>query len=198
MKIFELSYIHRIAIFASGAGSNTKKIIEYFNQSKKISATLIACNNPAAGVLNIAADNNIPVLMLEKENFFRGNHYLDELKAADISFIILAGFLWKMPPALIRAYSGKILNIHPALLPAYGGKGMYGFNVQKAVIEAREKQSGITIHFVDELYDHGKKVFQASCPVLPEDTPETLAARIHLLEHTHYARIIEQVILKNG
>lgn len=189
---------HRIAIFASGAGSNTKKIIEYFSGSNEIEVALIVCNNPFAGVFTIAAAYNIPSLLIEKEKFFRGDHYINELKKQGITFIVLAGFLWKIPTALIQSYQNKIINIHPALLPKYGGKGMYGKYVHEAVIKAEEKESGITIHFVDELYDHGKEIFQVSCPILPGDTPDTLAQRIHELEHTYYPKIIEDVILQNN
>ena len=148
--------------------------------------------------MKIAANAHIPAIILEKEKFFRGNCYADELKEAQIDLIILAGFLWKIPALLVKAFSGKIINIHPALLPKYGGKGMYGRHVHEAVIAAGEKESGITIHYADELYDHGQAIFQAKCPVLPGDTPEALAARIHTLEHTHYAKVIEDVLLNTG
>lgn len=184
----------RIAIFASGAGSNARKIIEHFSHHPKINVALIACNKPGAGVLNIADEHGIPTLLIDKEQFFRGNAYADELKADDIDFIVLAGFLWKVPVALIQAYQQKIVNIHPALLPKYGGKGMYGHFVHEAVIANKENESGISIHLVDELYDHGKIVFQASCEVKPDDTPDTLAKRIHELEHKHFATVIETLL----
>lgn len=187
---------HRIAIFASGAGSNAKKIIEYFRLSNKITVALIVCNKPDAGVLKIAEEHQIPAILIEKKKFFEGNHYIDELKNAGITFIVLAGFLWKLPAALIKAYQNKIINIHPALLPGYGGKGMYGRYVHEAVINAAEKESGITIHYVDEHYDHGQHIFQVTCPVFPGDTPEKLAQRIHLLEYEYYPKMIEEVILK--
>ena len=184
----------RIAIFASGAGSNAQKIIDHFRDSDRIKVSLVVCNKPGAGVLQIAAKEEIPSLVIEKEKFFRGNAYTDELKEAGIDFIILAGFLWKIPAALIRAYPGKIINIHPALLPAYGGKGMYGHHVHQAVIDHQEKESGITIHYVDEQYDHGDIIFQAKCPVLESDTADSLAGRIHQLEHQHYPAVIEQLL----
>jgi len=184
----------RIAIFASGAGSNAQKIIDHFRDSDRIKVSLVVCNKPGAGVLQIAAKEEIPSLVIEKEKFFRGNAYTDELKEAGIDFIILAGFLWKIPAALIRAYPGKIINIHPALLPAYGGKGMYGHHVHQAVIDHQEKESGITIHYVDEQYDHGDIIFQAKCPVLASDTADSLAGRIHQLEHQHYPAVIEQLL----
>lgn len=184
----------RIAIFASGAGSNAQKIIDHFRDSDRINVSLVVCNKPGAGVLQIAAKEEIPSLVIEKEKFFRGNAYTDELQEAGIDFIILAGFLWKIPAALIRAYPGKIVNIHPALLPAYGGKGMYGHHVHQAVIDHQEKESGITIHYVDEQYDHGDIIFQAKCPVLESDTADSLAGRIHQLEHQHYPAVIEQLL----
>jgi phosphoribosylglycinamide formyltransferase-1 len=182
--------MNKISIFASGTGSNARKIIDHFRCSEKISVELIVCNKPGAGVLHIAEEYDIPALLIEKEKFFRGNAYVDELIAAGIDFIVLAGFLWKIPPALIQAFPRKIINIHPALLPKYGGKGMYGHHVHRAVIDNKEKESGITIHYVDELYDHGDIIFQATCPVLENDTPETLAQRIHALEHEHYPKLI--------
>lgn len=183
-----------IAIFASGAGSNARKIIEHFSQHPKVRVELVVCNKPHAGVLNIADEHGIPTLLLDKEQFFRGNAYVDEFKVDDIEFIVLAGFLWKIPDALIHAYPGKIVNIHPALLPKYGGKGMYGNHVHEAVIANKETESGITIHLVDEVYDHGKIIFQTKCEVKEDDTPDTLAARIHELEHKHYAKVIEQLV----
>ena len=185
---------HRIAIFASGAGSNAKKIIEYFRLSNKITVALIVCNKPDAGVLKIAEEHQIPAILIEKKKFFEGNHYIDELKNAGITFIVLAGFLWKLPAALIKAYQNKIINIHPALLPGYGGKGMYGRYVHEAVINAAEKESGITIHYVDEHYDNGDIILQVKCPVLENDTPETLAHRIHALEHANYPVVIEELV----
>jgi phosphoribosylglycinamide formyltransferase 1 len=184
-----------IAIFASGAGSNARRIIEYFKDSKMVKIALIVCNKPGAGVLNIAEEHSIPTLLIEKEQFFRGNAYVDELRNHHIDFIVLAGFLWKVPSALIKAFQEKIINIHPALLPQYGGKGMYGQFVHEAVIEAKDAESGITIHFVDEQYDHGSTIFQVTCPVLPDDTAASLAQRIHELEHKHYPLVIEKLLL---
>jgi phosphoribosylglycinamide formyltransferase-1 len=183
-----------IAIFASGAGSNAKKIIEYFKDHVSIRVTLIVCNNPGAGVLNYAKEYKIPWILIDKEEFFRGNSYINELKQAKIDFIVLAGFLWKVPELLVNAYAGRIINIHPALLPKYGGKGMYGAKVHEAVIAAGEIESGITIHVIDGEYDRGEIIFQASCPVKSGDTADALALRIHELEHRHFARVIEEYI----
>ena len=183
-----------IAIFASGAGSNTQKIIDHFKNHLSAKISLIVCNNPEAGVLQIAKKENIPTLIIGKDRFFHGDAYIKEIREKRIDWIVLAGFLWKLPGILIKEYPGKIINIHPALLPQYGGKGMYGKAVHDAVIAAKEKESGISIHYVDELYDHGKIIFQAKCPVLENDTADSLAQRIHALEYEHYARIIEEIL----
>jgi formyltetrahydrofolate-dependent phosphoribosylglycinamide formyltransferase len=187
-----------IAIFASGAGSNAKRIIEHFRNNDHIKVGLIVCNNPKAGVLEIAAENNIPVMLVNRKGFYENEGCLNELKLHNINLIVLAGFLWMIPGYLINTYPNQIINIHPALLPKYGGKGMYGEYVHEAVINAGEKESGITIHYVDEHYDNGDIIFQANCPVLPTDTPDMLAERIHELEHTHYAKVIEQLLKNNG
>jgi len=186
--------MQHIAIFASGAGSNAQKIIDHFRGSDSVSISLIVCNKPGAGVLDIAAHENIPALLINKESFFRGDAYVNELRKHHIDFIVLAGFLWKIPVALIRAFNGKIINIHPALLPNYGGKGMYGQFVHEAVINNKDRESGISIHYVDEIYDHGKIIFQAKCKVDEADTAATLAQRIHQLEHEHYPVVIERLL----
>ena len=184
----------QIAIFASGTGTNAARIIDHFRHHATIKISLIVCNKPGAGVLSIAEKEQIPTILLEKEQFFRGDAYVKELQDRKIDFLVLAGFLWKIPAALVKAYGGHILNIHPALLPKYGGKGMYGHYVHEAVIAAREKETGITIHYVDEWYDHGQVVFQASFPIEETDTPESVARKVHTLEHEHFPRVIEQVI----
>jgi formyltetrahydrofolate-dependent phosphoribosylglycinamide formyltransferase len=183
-----------VAIFASGAGSNAKKIIEQFSANSHIKIALIVCNKPGAGVLQIASDNGIPTLLIEKERFFRGDSYLPELQKHNIHFVVLAGFLWKLPVALIQAYPKRIVNIHPALLPAYGGKGMYGQFVHEAVISNKEKESGITIHYVDELYDHGEIILQEKCVVAENETADSLAQKIHALEHQHYPAAIAALL----
>ena len=185
-----------MAIFASGAGSNAEKIIEHFKHNTNIKIALIVCNKPGAGALQIATQNNIDVLLIERQRFNSGDAYVNELKKYNIQWIILAGFLWKLPSALIQAWPSRIINIHPALLPKYGGKGMYGQHVHQAVIAARDKESGISIHYVDEIYDHGEVIMQARCEILEEDTPETLAEKIHCLEHQHFPKVIEAEILK--
>jgi formyltetrahydrofolate-dependent phosphoribosylglycinamide formyltransferase len=188
------SKLTHIAIFASGAGSNAEKIIAHLKNHTSIQVSLIVCNKPGAGVLGIAAANQIPTLLIEKDRFFRGDAYLPELRSRNIGFVVLAGFLWKVPDALVAAYPNKIINIHPALLPKYGGKGMYGMHVHEAVIAAGEKESGITIHYVNEHFDEGAPIFQATCPIEPGDTPEQLAEKIHVLEHRHFPEVVERVV----
>lgn len=182
-----------IAIFASGKGSNALKIIEYPAISKTGMVKLIVSNKNDAGVLAIARQYRIPTLLIEKERFFRGDGYLPELEEAGIRLIVLAGFLWKVPPALIGAYRQRIINIHPALLPKYGGKGMYGENVHRAILNAGEQESGITIHYVDEHYDNGDIILQVKCPVFENDSPESLAERVHSLEHRHYPEVVARL-----
>ena len=183
----------RIIIFASGAGSNAQKIIDHFKENNGIKVVLVVCNNPNAGVFQIASKENIPVLMIEKK-LFTDTGYLPEIKKYQPDLIVLAGFLWKIPGILVSFFPQKIINIHPALLPAHGGKGMYGNAVHAAVVAAKENESGITIHYVDENYDHGKTIFQATCKVDENDTAETLAAKIHHLEHKHYPKEIDRLL----
>ncbi|HML58755.1 MAG TPA: phosphoribosylglycinamide formyltransferase [Ferruginibacter sp.] len=183
---------YRLAVFASGAGSNARKLIEYFNldndRSKLARVTLIVCNKPEAGVVKLADEFDIPVLHITKEELESGAHHKMLKKRTD--WLILAGFLLKIPPALIQLFPRKIINLHPALLPLHGGKGMYGNRVHEAVIASGARESGITIHYVDDQYDHGEVIFQAVCPIAPEDTPETLAKKIHSLEHLHYPEVV--------
>lgn len=186
----------RLAIFASGTGTNAEKIIVHFKNNFTIKIVLIVCNNPDAGVLEIAKKNNIDILLIEKQRFVSGDNYINELIKYKIHWIILAGFLWKLPVALVKAWPLRIINIHPALLPGYGGKGMYGQHVHQAIIAAGEKESGISIHYVDELYDNGEIIMQVRCQINPSDNAETLAQKIYLLEHHHFATVIEQEILK--
>ena len=191
------AHIH-IAIFASGAGSNARKIIEYFEKrGLAIKVSLIVCNVPGAGVIDIAKEKGIPTLMINKADF-ASTGYVESLHNSEIQFIVLAGFLWKVPEVLVQAYPKAIINIHPALLPKYGGKGMYGSRVHEAVIAAGEKESGITIHWVNEHYDEGAIIYQAICPIDAGETPETLANKIHALEHAHFAPTIEQLLNKKN
>lgn len=184
----------RIAIFASGTGTNAAKIIAHFTAHPSIKVALVVCNKPKAGVLAVAADNDVPTLLIEREGFTSGPVYVETLQNYSIDWIVLAGFLWKIPPAFIAAFPNRIINIHPALLPKYGGKGMYGMKVHEAVIAAGEKESGITIHYVNEYYDEGAIIFQATCAIEPTDTPVMVAEKVHRLEHAHFARVIEKLI----
>ncbi len=184
----------QIAIFASGKGSNAEKIIQYFENHKNIHVKLIVCNKQGAGVMEIADRHQIPTLLLDKQGFYESKKYVEYIENQHITHIVLAGFLWKIPENLIQAYPGHIINIHPALLPKFGGKGMYGERVHQSVIDSGEKESGITIHQVDEEYDHGKTIFQTSLAVDENDTPASLAEKIHALEHQHFPAQIEKWI----
>ena len=183
-----------VAIFASGNGSNAQRIIEYFSGNTFIKIALVLSNKEDAYVLSRAEKLNIPSFTFSSAELKNSSVILNKLKEFEIGFIVLAGFMIKIPDLLIKEYPGRIINIHPALLPKHGGKGMFGEYVHKAVIDAGEKESGITIHYVNESYDEGKIIFQVKCDVDKKDTPETLAAKIHKLEHYHYPRIIEKVI----
>lgn len=183
----------RIAIFASGSGTNAQKIIEYFSSSKDVVVDSLWSNNENAYALIRAEKLGIETITFEKEEFYRSNEILDRLYDHRIDMIVLAGFLWLVPRNLTELFT--VVNIHPALLPKYGGKGMFGANVHKAVLASKDKESGITIHRVNQDYDKGDIIFQATCPIMPRDTLETLAARIHELEHQHYPRVIEEVLL---
>ncbi|GHT92804.1 phosphoribosylglycinamide formyltransferase [Hydrotalea sp.] len=187
----------RLAIFASGTGSNTVNLIHYFQQHPFITIQLIVTNNSNAGVIQIAHQHQIPVLIIEKEKFQKTDGYVPEMQIYGINWIILAGFLWKVPPTLIEAFPHHIINIHPALLPKYGGKGMYGIKVHQAIANAGESVTGITIHFVNENYDDGPPIFQATCAVAPTDTPEQIAQKVHVLEYAHFPKVIEYTIMQN-
>lgn len=186
-----------IAIFASGEGSNALAIIKYFKDKEHIAKpALIVSSHKNAGVIQKAINLKLPYHILDKTQFYNTTYALDVLKAHCIDFIVLAGFIWYVPAYIVNAYHKKILNIHPALLPKYGGKGMYGIYVHEKVIQNKEKESGLTIHFVNEQYDAGEIVFQYKCPVYEHDTPHTLQSRIKALEHFYYPRIIEKIIRK--
>ena len=184
-----------IAIFASGTGSNARKIVEYFSNHDDICVNLIVSNKREAKVLELANEyDGICSFVLEKDYFYRSEDLLNVLEAEDVDYIILAGFLWLVPPYLIQKFPNRILNIHPALLPKFGGKGMYGMNVHRAVKAAMEKESGPTIHLVNEDYDKGAILFQKTAPLNPNDTPEDIAAKVLKLEHQHYSSVIEDYI----
>ena len=181
-----------LVIFASGSGSNAENIIRYFATKPDFCVKKIYCNVPGAYVLERARQLQVPACVFTREEFRNPDKLLRRLQDEGTDFIVLAGFLWLVPPCITAAYPNRIINIHPALLPAYGGKGMYGHHVHEAVLAAGEQQSGITIHYVNDRYDSGDIIFQATCPVLPDDTPDTLAARVHELEYRHFPRVIEE------
>lgn len=188
------NYQRNIAIFASANGSNAEQIIAYFKNNNVINIALILSNNPDAYVLQRAKNHNISSFIFTKKELNESDIVFNKLKEFKIDFIILAGFMIKVPDNILNAYSNRIVNIHPALLPKYGGKGMYGMNVHNAVIESKDKESGITIHYVNEHYDEGSIIFQAKCNIDINDSPESLAEKIHKLEHQYFPVIIEKVI----
>ncbi|WP_266368622.1 phosphoribosylglycinamide formyltransferase [Tellurirhabdus rosea] len=187
----------RLALFASGSGSNAEKIADHFAGREDVEISLILSNNPKAGVIERARRLHIPVLLFDRPTFYQTDRITEMLQNQQIDLIVLAGFLWLMPASLVRAFDRRIVNIHPALLPKYGGKGMYGHFVHEAVVAAGEAESGITIHYVNEQYDEGAVIFQASCPVQPTDTPEDVARHVQVLEHRHFPEIVEKVLFGN-
>jgi phosphoribosylglycinamide formyltransferase, formyltetrahydrofolate-dependent len=185
-----------IAIFASGSGSNAENITRYFQGNDAVSIKLIVSNKSDAYVLERARDLGIPAIVFPKKEWETAENILSELKEYQVDFIILAGFLLRIPENILHAYPNKIINIHPALLPKYGGKGMYGDNVHKAVVAAGETESGITIHFIDDKYDEGEMIAQFKCIVNPKDTYEQVAGKVHALEYEYFPKVIEEVVLR--
>jgi phosphoribosylglycinamide formyltransferase-1 len=186
--------VKNIASLASGAGSNAQKIVEHFSDRMDIAVRLIVSNKKEAGVLNIAKLASIDTFVVTRDSFYSSTDLLVELNKRNIDFIVLAGFLWLIPPYLIQHYPDRIINIHPALLPKYGGKGMYGHFVHEAVYLAKDNHSGITIHYVNEKYDEGSIVFQERCEILPSDQPEDIAKKVQILEHLYYPTVIDQLV----
>jgi phosphoribosylglycinamide formyltransferase-1 len=187
--------VFRIAIFASGSGTNAEEIFKFFKGHPRIQVVTLLSNNPQAYALERAKKYGVPTLVFDRKEFRESSLVSDWLKQHQVTHLVLAGFLWLIPENLIRAYSGKIINIHPALLPKFGGKGMYGMKVHEAVKAAGETETGITIHEVNEHYDEGRILFKAICPVKSEDSPEDIAKKVHQLEYAHYPSLIEQWIL---
>ena len=183
-----------IAILASGSGTNAENIISYFADSEDVNVVLLLSNNRNAGVHERAKKLGVPSLSFSREEFSSGELVLDKLKEFRVDFIVLAGYMNKITEPLLNAFPNAIINIHPALLPKYGGKGMYGMHVHEAVVNAQETESGITIHYVNERYDDGAIIFQASCEVLPEDKPEDVANKVHALEYAHFPKVIEKIL----
>jgi phosphoribosylglycinamide formyltransferase-1 len=194
-----LSHLKRIALFASGSGSNAEKIADYFTDNPDVEVTLILSNNPKAGVIDRSRRGfgrglHVPVLLFDRTTFYNTDRITKLLQSQQIDLIVLAGFMWLMPTKLVQAFPNQIVNIHPALLPKFGGKGMYGHFVHEAVVAAGETESGITIHFVNEHYDEGQVIFQASCPVSNIDSPEDVAHKVQVLEHEHYPRVVDELL----
>ncbi len=188
--------MRNIAILASGTGTNAENIIKYFSNRNTAKVSLVLSNNRHAEVLKRAEANNIRTVFFEYKEFYNTGKVLRYLALYKIDFLVLAGFLWLVPENIIEQYPGRIINIHPALLPSYGGKGMYGETVHKAVIENHDKESGITIHYVNKLYDKGDIIFQSRVKVDPSDTPALLAEKVHALEYIHYPKVIEDLVIK--
>jgi len=188
--------LKRLAIFASGSGTNAEKIMQFFKDHPNAVVSLVLSNKKDAGVLERAARFGVPVRVFDRKEFYETDRIRDLLEEENIDLIILAGFLWLVPENLIQTFPDCIINIHPALLPKYGGKGMYGARVHQAVIESGDKESGITIHYVNPRYDEGKIIFQAKCKVEPGEDAGSLAMKIHQLEYEYFPKVIENLIIK--
>ncbi len=184
----------KIAIFASGSGTNAENIATFYSSKSHAKVQMVLTNNKNAGVIERMKPFGIPVLYYSNVDFREGSPIVSILQENDIDFIVLAGFMNMISTPVLTAYPNRIINIHPALLPKYGGKGMYGMYVHEAVVKTGEQNSGITIHHVNEHYDEGQIIFQATCPVLPEDTPDELAQRIHQLEYEHFPQVIDDCL----
>ena len=188
----------QVAVFASGSGTNAWNLMSYFENHPQIRVVLVLSNKADAPVLEKAARFGVSTLVFDRKIFYETTQIPDLLLERRIEWIVLAGFLWLVPENLLATFPQKIINLHPALLPKFGGKGMYGMKVHEAVLEAGETSSGITIHFADKHYDEGSIIFQAECALSQEDTPETLAAKIHELEYRHLPEVVEKVILERS
>ena len=186
--------MRNIAIFASGSGTNAENLIKYFSTEKDFIVSLVLSNKPYAYVINRAEKHSVKTKIFDRSDFYESSRVINILEKNNIDFIVLAGFLWLIPKNILKHYPNQIVNIHPALLPNYGGKGMYGDHVHKAVLDNKESQSGISIHYVNEEYDKGEIILQASCKVSEEETVESLANKIHKLEHAYFPIVVEQLI----
>lgn len=184
----------KIAIFASGSGTNAQRITEYFSDKDNVEISLILSNKKDAYVLERAKKLNVPSIVFDRDDFYNSDKVFDILTLREIDFIVLAGFLWLVPVNILKKFHNRIINIHPALLPKFGGKGMYGGKVHQAVIENKETETGISIHYVNEKYDEGKIIFQTKFNVENDDTPDSIAQKIHKLEYEHFPRVIEEVL----
>ena len=184
----------KLAIFASGNGTNAQNIVEYFRDDPKAEVVLILTNNPGAGVLRRAEKSGVPVMVFDREQLYATGEVLRKLEEHDIDLVVLAGFLWRVPEDILGRFRDRIVNIHPALLPKYGGKGMYGDRVHEAVKASGDKETGITIHYVNENYDEGRIIFQAGCSVEEDDTPDDIAGKVHELEYRFFPKVIGEVL----
>ncbi|WP_422106479.1 phosphoribosylglycinamide formyltransferase [Winogradskyella sp.] len=184
----------RVVIFASGSGSNAENLIKFFQNSDNASVIQVLTNNPHAKVLERCKTLKVSALSFNRTAFSRSDDVLNILKASQPDLIVLAGFLWKFPEFILNEFDNKVINIHPALLPKYGGKGMYGMHVHNAVVANKESETGITIHYVNENYDEGAIIFQAKCEVLPMDSADDVAAKIHKLEMEHFPKVVEELL----
>ena len=186
--------VKKIVIFASGSGTNAENIIRYFGENKPVRVVMILTNNKNAFVIDRAKQLGVPCRVFDRHTFMNTDEILQILIQLKADLIVLAGFLWLIPVNILKAFPDRIVNIHPALLPKYGGKGMYGHIVHESVINSGDRESGITIHMVNEKYDEGRIIFQAKCDVLPGDTPDDLAEKIHELEYKYYPGVIEKIL----
>ncbi len=186
--------VKKIVIFASGTGTNAENIIKHFQNSDTAKVVAVFSNRRSAGALKKAHDLNVKALLFDKEALYYSHDVLNVLRDIKPDLIVLAGFLWLMPKRILQQFSNKIINIHPALLPNYGGKGMYGSKVHEAVIANKEKESGISIHYVNDKYDEGQIIFQATTQLDNTDTPDSLANKIHELEYRHFPEVIQKLL----
>lgn len=189
--------MNKIVLFASGNGTNVQQIADYFAANPHVEFPMLFCNNPKAYVLQRVANLHIPSMVFNRNDFFSTDIVFDKLKEINPDMIVLAGFLWLVPEKIINAFPQKIINIHPALLPKYGGKGMYGHHVHEAVVANHEPFSGITIHYVNQYYDSGDIIFQATCPISATDNADNVAEKIHLLEKEHFPKVIDNLLFGN-
>ncbi len=187
----------RIVIFASGSGTNAENLITFFQNRDNVSVIQVLTNNPHAKVINRCNTLKTSCLSFNRTAFYSTNHVLDLLKNSNPDLIVLAGFLWKFPESILKEFPNKVINVHPALLPKFGGKGMYGMHVHQAVVDNKETETGITIHYVNEHYDEGAIIFQTTCEVLRSDSAEDVAAKIHELEMEHFPKVVESLLFPN-
>ena len=189
-----MQHTKNLVLFASGSGSNVENIASFFREDPRVRIKGVLCNNPKAGVVDRCRRLKLPLFCFNRPAYQEQEGLLQLLRALEPDLIVLAGFLWKIPEEMVRAFPQKIINIHPALLPRFGGKGMYGMHVHQAVLAKGEKESGITVHFVNEAYDEGAIILQEKVAIVEGETPESLAGKIHQLEYKHYPGVIGNLL----